>query len=381
MLPFVRMFDYGNEVQPLPGIKKIVARGIYCMVLLDSGDLYIRGQNLGSTFGNGSASNTIYTGDWVLSTTGIKNIWSNSGTTICTTFDNRVLSSGSIRGLTGSTASSTTTFTDRTTTFINAGLNPEQIVDVALNGYDIFALASSGEVYSGGINYSGQHGSTGARAFQLNTVYTNAKKISLSPDQTGTFWYLDTSNDFYGCGNGSVGQILGTKTVSSKKLISSDVIDFTANINCFFISKSDGLYCAGSQFNGQLGNGVKSNNIGEVGRTTLYKLPNFSTAPSYIFNDTYLTVVLYENKWYCTGSTGKSGAGINNNSSSFIVNNTIIPDNSNPRYAINNDNSYVVSNSGLLYGTGIYSSSTDLLPGYSTSQYEYVLLSTKGMNN
>lgn len=381
MIPFARIVKYGNNIVPLPRIKKILAAANWCMILYETGDLYVRGQNSGQTFGDGSAQNTIYTGDWRLSTTGIKDVWSGAGTTFCTTMDNRVLSSGAIRGLTGGTASSTNIFTDRSSTFISAGLQPSDIIDMSVGPYDIFVLTATGAVYSGGTNFSGQHGvgNTTARVFGLNTNFVNVKKISSSTGQGGTCWYLDTSGNFYAAGDGSVGQILGTASSSVPKLISTGVIDYTASTNCFFITKSDGLYCAGSQFNGQLGDGVMSSNIGNVGRTSLYKLTQFTSPPSYIRNDLYMTVVRYNDTWYVTGNITKSGAGSNSMSSVFVVNNTEIPDTNSTKWVCGGNNSYVVSGSGALYGTGTYSATTDLLPGYTTAQYTFVPLSTSGI--
>lgn len=382
MIPFARMIKYGQVIQPLPGVKKILAASSWCMVLYENGDLYARGRNAGSTFGDGSASNTDVTGDWKLIQSSVKNVWSSLGTTFCTTMDNRVLSSGAIRGLTGGTANSTQIFTDRTSIFTGAGLAVQDIVDMSVGPYDVYALTVSGTVYSGGTNVSGQHGTgnTTARAFALNTNFVNVKKISSYGAQDGTFWYLDTSNTLYGTGNGSVGQLLSVSgTVSTKRVLSTDVIDYSANINCFFIIKSDGLYCAGSQFNGQLGDGVNSSNIGNVGKTALFKITQFTSAPSYVYNNTYMTVVRYNDTWYVCGNVAKSGYGQNNSSATFVVNSTTVPKVSDPKWAIGNNNSYVISEFGVLHGTGTYSAATDLLPGYSIAQYTFVPLSTAGI--
>lgn len=52
---------------------------------------------------------------------------------------------------------------------------------------------------------------------------------------------------------------------------------------------------------------------------------------------------------------------------------------SDPKWAVGDNNSYVISEYGLLHGTGLYNATTDLLPGYTVEQFNFVQLSTNGI--
>ncbi|HBC8437377.1 TPA: hypothetical protein KE178_005265, partial [Escherichia coli] len=67
MLPFARMFKYGNIAPDKPNIKKILANNYNVAVLTNSGDLYVRGDNAYGILGLGH-KNTVTT--WTFSTSG-----------------------------------------------------------------------------------------------------------------------------------------------------------------------------------------------------------------------------------------------------------------------------------------------------------------------
>ncbi len=77
MLPFVRMFDYGN-ITPVPiQIKKITPTDLDVVVLYTDGQLYARGNNSFGKFGRGN-SNVVKS--WTLIRENVKDFWVSQGT-------------------------------------------------------------------------------------------------------------------------------------------------------------------------------------------------------------------------------------------------------------------------------------------------------------
>lgn len=385
MIPLARMLKYGSIAPVQVTIKKILFSGNGALLLMSDGNLYVRGQNAAATFGDGSAANTIYTGDWRLSTTNVKDVWTSGGASLCIKNDNTVLSSGAIRALTGSMHLSTQIWTDRTSYFVNAGCNVANIKDMAYGAFDCFIVMNDGSTYSGGLNVSGQHGDgnlTG-RAFALNPNYTNIKKVSMTDSSSsGTFWALSNDGTLYGAGTSSKGELLTTGTsFPTKRTLTTGVIDFCGfQTYCVLCTKSDGIYVWGSQFNAQLGDGVNGTNIDTQFRSTIYKLPGFSTAPDYLYNAVFTTFIRHNGSWYSAGVANKGGTGSTGVNTTF----TVVQSNnisSVAGVAIGTGNTYFAGvDARQLYGTGQYSATIDLLPGYTASQTLFVLLNNAGIS-
>ena len=79
MLPFVRMFDYGNEAPVPVGIKMVKVLQNNVFILLEDGRLYGRGHNFYYQLGTGSSSPTIVE-EWVLCLTDVKEFWTTGDT-------------------------------------------------------------------------------------------------------------------------------------------------------------------------------------------------------------------------------------------------------------------------------------------------------------
>lgn len=98
MLPFVRMFNYGNTVAAPTGIKDFQANGSHCMALTYSGEMWAYGTSTSGSMGTGFTVGAADKGWYKSNISNVKSFSSNMETsTVALTNDDRVLVCGSTR--------------------------------------------------------------------------------------------------------------------------------------------------------------------------------------------------------------------------------------------------------------------------------------------
>lgn len=378
MIPFARISKYGNIAPDRPTLSRVQSSNNATFLLLSDGRLYNRGTYTNGNLGNSTSS---ITGDWLLTNSNVSQMWyyvlsclvkKNDGTWWCT---------GNRQYLIGSSAQTNVWYdcTSLMSTIDNAGSSIKKLL---YSNDKMFCLLNDGRIISSGLNPVGVHGTGNTTAITSPTFNSAYNSLGTWVDITfngASFYALRDDGVLYGSGNSSVGQLVGTTSSSVPKLLTTDVLHICAGNSSLTISKSDGIYVLGSQFQGQIGDGVATSDTAAVGRTAFYKLTTPAGLDATDINTgNYMTLIRKSDGTYmCTGNCIKGSVG--SNSSFSVYNQSLnVPAHTIP-WCIGNNQSYIIGSDGILYGTGAYSSTYDPLPGYTTAQYTFVPLSLRGI--
>ena len=175
MLPFVRLFDYGNVAPAKPNIKKILTNNYNVAVLTNSGDLYVRGDNTNGILGLGH-ENTVTT--WTFSTYGVEDFWMGTTSIVVKKSNNEIWYSGSSTTV-GMPGAAVSIWTSAMPTFNTLTL---PILDIAVSYQTTSVLLSDQTIWSTGVGSDGQLGdgtttNNIARRFVKSTVPTAANQL------------------------------------------------------------------------------------------------------------------------------------------------------------------------------------------------------------
>lgn len=383
MIPLARMLKYGYVRPVRKDIVKVGTVGNAVVLLMDNGNVYVRGQNSNGSLGVGVASSNI-TGDWYLTTTNATKMWTGSGNILIYTNDGKWMSTGNIQYLSGASSGSNV-WRDVTSYF--AGLIPSTILDLKLGNDTLFVLTTSGQIYSSGANTYGVQG-------RGNTTAVNGLTLAISTYgsytwtaigyENGTFYALRTDGQVWGSGRADLGQCGATSStgVLSPRFLTANCTLLSAGTISGYVAKADGVYSIGSQFWGQLGDGTVGSNTGAVGKTVFTNVYN-PTNLTYITSAGYMTTLCANGELYSTGALNRGSVGSTSQVGSFRLQEqvpTFNPSKVKELYCIGSTNAYLVDVNGDLYGTGTYSATTDLLPGYTSNQLYYVALNMNGVD-
>ncbi|EON7861337.1 hypothetical protein HI145_RS01650 [Escherichia coli] len=168
MLPFVRMFDYGNIAPSPAAIKKLVAGYNWVMVLGNNGKLYTRGANSSGQLGLGD--NTTRT-SWTVTASDVIDVWCGQYATMIHKSDGTYQYTGRQYNVCMGT-SSVNAWTSMQT-LINQVNSQGTITEISLGNNFISILMSNGTIWSGGYNTGGQLGN----ASYSNSFTTLVKSI------------------------------------------------------------------------------------------------------------------------------------------------------------------------------------------------------------
>lgn len=195
MLPFVRLFDYGNITSGPKNIIKVGASTQGQFVLTDSHELYYIGRNQGGESGNGN-TNTV--SSWILVSADVSNFFTGGRTLVIIKNDNTIWTSGETYWFTSSTTTSySTTLVDRTEWFTNT-IPVNQIANIVCNSGVIFVLSSSSVLYGAGANgYRGVLGIGSSSIYTLTLCASNVRKVMSTPNDS---MYISIDNKLYSSG-------------------------------------------------------------------------------------------------------------------------------------------------------------------------------------
>lgn len=309
MLPFVRMFDYGNVT---PGPKNIIKVGASTQgqfLLTDSHDLYYIGRNQGGESGNGN-NNTV--SSWTLVSNNVSNFFTGGRTLVIIKNDNTIWSSGETYWFTSSTNTSySTTLVDRTSWFTNA-IPVSEIANIVCSNGVIFVLSSSSVLYGAGYNgYRGALGIGSSSIYTLTQCATNVRKVMTNANDS---MYITLDNKLYSSGWNSSGQHgTGNQTqVNTWGLRSSGVIDAAIGGNAFNYYNGTSYFTCG-----------QTPNFLSSGVTTFSAVPVSSLAnstPLFMTNSPALNTAtqMVITSTYQKGVGSNRGLGLNNSQTSAI---------------------------------------------------------------
>jgi alpha-tubulin suppressor-like RCC1 family protein len=164
MLPFVRMFDYGNIAPSPAAIKKLVAGYNWVMVLGSNGKLYTRGNN---SYGQLGVGDTTTRSTWSLTASDVADVWCGQYASMILKSDGTYQYAGLQYNVCMGT-SSVNTWTSMQTV-INQVVSQGTITEISLGNNFISILMSNGTIWNGGYNTGGQLGD-GSSSNSLTTL-------------------------------------------------------------------------------------------------------------------------------------------------------------------------------------------------------------------
>lgn len=263
MLPFVRMFDYGNEAPSLPKIKKLSTGYQHAMLLTQTGDLYAKGSNASGQLGTG---NTTAAKTWILVNSSVADVYCSANGTLIKKNDESWWSSGS--GAAAGVNSVVNTWSN-VSVQINSMLTslPGSFIKQFVSSfYSSMAVRSDDTVWVIGQNNNGEITGTTAKYNTFVNITTNLPSVPVKIyGSENCMAYTDSTGAFYYSGQ-MVGGIAGgsanatTFTRYNVGLSTNKIIDFnTTGYGSFFIIETTAgvkqSYAGGYQRYGQLGDG------------------------------------------------------------------------------------------------------------------------------
>ena len=173
MLPFVRMFDYGNVVEPPVGTRYTCSDYSATYSLIKDGVLYVSGMNNYYQLGNNT--NVTRYNEWlkVPETDSVKFCSTGYGQTMYLTNNGRIMIAGEDPTF-GATAVSVKVWTDITSRF--SAVDTRKIVYISIERYGVMMIMQDGSVWACGVDntgWSGQ-GSKTVGFFTFRQIYTGS---------------------------------------------------------------------------------------------------------------------------------------------------------------------------------------------------------------
>ena len=366
MIPLARMLKYGNEVQPAAKIISVKTLQYNVFILLDDGRLYGRGRNQNYQLGTGANTPTIVE-EWTLCLSNVREFWCTGAVSgiLALKNDGTWWSTGAqnYRGIT----TTHQVWTDVSSAFGAIGTSYKKLV---IGMYVTLVLTNSGELYKMGYNVNGEvfTGDTTTRVTALTlTPEVNVIDIGATMDTSSFVLYAD--GILKGAGYRAAWGTLTTFATALEN-ISTGVLKINSenSYRAVYILKSDGIYVGGSQFMGQLGDGVNGSNTANKAVTKIAVASNPGQV-DYIGSSNYAVHMRSTaGTWYFAGRDGRQ-AGNGFTSSAAITTYTALPN-----IGINStemSHTYLITFAvvdGVLYGSGLGSLTSGLgtIPYYET---------------
>lgn len=367
MLPFVRMFEYGNS-RIVPYIKRIeigLSSSFPNMVLLSSGDAYIGGYNDSGQLGNGTKNN-LFRQMIKINATGIQHISCSASSSMYVSEDNKIYLAGdrAIQNVGGS-ASGYTVYTNVSSLFSTINIADIKKIVCDIN---TIVLLKNGDLYGIGLNRYGEFGlgSTGYKTFTkiasdvMDATCTAQVCVYMKND--GTLWgagrnasYVIQTSTEGGVNNDSITTFRQIFSTVSEPILQVKVADST--VTAFTAFKA---YSCGTNGSGGFGDGNTTNtNTNTSGVMITVNLNNEckrSSALDIVYR-TQNAISMYvdvNNKLYSTGYNFNGSLGLGT-ATQVIATFTEVPNISiqnEDQICFNQYNSYIARVENNIFGCG-----------------------------
>lgn len=371
MFPIPIISQYGNVLPSTDVIKKVQSHLDTVMVLSSTGNLYGIGLNSEGQLGTGSTDTV---SSWTLVNTNVLDFWcSHTNVTVINKNDGTWFSTGKQRPFNGSSTNDVQ-FVDRTSFFGTILADSGTIKSVSISDYSVLCTTVDGSVYRSGYNLYGQLFTGNTTSISTLTKSTEVNVQKALTDESGFNSYvLYNDGTLKGAGNNTYSQLNDSSTTSKTSLqtISTEVLNYWVGPQALFVLKSDGLYSAGRNSSGQLGTGTSNSTANMLAKvSSLIPVDMVSTQGLSHFYVQDGTVY----------GTGANQYGIGTGSSDTIITSfTEVPDfKGYVELSHGQNRSYVIKNQRL-YACGLYNSTYNVLPDYTSTVQVLSALNVKGI--
>ncbi|MED6971091.1 hypothetical protein VWJ18_06895 [Escherichia coli O157] len=313
MLPFARMFKYGNIKPTLPEIKKLDGSQLHVGLLYSTGNMYMRGSGSNYKLGTGDASDVL--GGWVHVPYEVDDFWACVSGTLIKTVDNKLYCAGLYMGGYFGASGSYVNWTEVTSLFV--GIDVSQIKNIEFTSAgtsgSTLILMLDGRLYGFGMNSRSELG-VNNKVVSPILIDTGVSEIGAHKLGGSSFHYIK-GGKYYRCGT-SVGSNIGSSSLTTFTVLSipDNVISMQIlydNVQLLCLGSSGySIYMAGSNDYG--GRGVGGSTV----YTTFRKidLTGFGVVPSEILFENagngYVNISTDSTGVYtCGGGAGVNGLG------------------------------------------------------------------------
>lgn len=313
MLPFVRMFEYGN-VKPSTDIVDVITSYGNIFVIYNDGIVFGSGDNSAGELGQNNTNS--YRTKWVqMSTPNIKKITCSRNTTIILTEQNEVYICGA-KNVLGFGNNVNALVPENITSLFSTFDLSNDVVMCGSSG--IFVHRANGDLYAigQGTNASASLygnmglGSTISTSFKL--LASGVKKLvtSISSSSECSF-YISNSGELWStgrngsgaCGVGFAGEQPVFKKVTT--VFDSPITNiFCANSTAIVCTENGTLYGCGRRYIGECGDGTTAStptNYTTFTKNNVFTLPNSVQYTNAFYNNDAIYLSSTNNKMYATG--------------------------------------------------------------------------------
>lgn len=356
MLPFVRMFDYGNEAPTNSGRFKIYSSG--SMYLHDT----LTHKLYASSATNWGTGTGVASSKFILCAENVQRVLLEDNSSDCQLYEEKgtgkVFITGNTKAFTGVTDRKTL-WTDCTTWITSGGISVSDIEYMSsFNDMKVNLVLKDGTLYCCGANNVSNISSfgDGTNIDSFNT-FKKVSTITSVKKAVGNI-YLREDNTLWGCGFNYYYQLgTGNKTsITGVTQISSDVIDFDVSFqSTFFIKSDNNLYGCGKQYGAQYGN-----EFGTGGTSTStdiqYKTPTLLSTGVYgvyaCVSNMASHIVKADEVLYASGSNRFGQLGVGNNINQYSYTPSYTSFNTSCNLVRTSSASLLLTDTGKLYYCG-----------------------------
>lgn len=318
MIPFARICKYGNIIPTVGTIKRFKVMFSTMYLLNTNGELYVIGSNANGV-GGGPQATTLYS-RWTLIATDVDDIWCNVHTSALLLMKDGSWKYTGRSYLIG-TSSVSYGFIDCSSSMGTDVKN--NLSTLYLSDTSLFYIDPLLDLYAMGLNSSGQLGTGNTTALTSFTkINSNVLKVACAYDGSGSL-IIKNDNTVYGTGSNLSYQLGFTSPTSTNvwtvSTAYSGSIDVQMGYDCSYALKADGLYTAGKQFSGQMGNGQNNNNSKTPGKMTVPGTPVAFKANNY-------SCIVYSTNgsYYMFGQDGITSTSGSSNSQPVLISDALL---------------------------------------------------------
>jgi alpha-tubulin suppressor-like RCC1 family protein len=205
MLPFVRMFEYGNTAPEKLKVRDIISGTNSLLLITEENELWVRGNNAYGKLGIGTDTIVNVT-EWTKVRDDVKFACASNLVCVVLTVDNKIFYCGDQWFESGgSTSSKVVTWKDVTTQF--SAVNLSTVREMQMTYYCVGLVTNDNRLYAKG--YDSNQSFSGSTS-KVNAVLVASNVSKLYTSMSGTI-YSSTTGGYYRSGTSNTGA-LGTST-------------------------------------------------------------------------------------------------------------------------------------------------------------------------